>query len=75
MPDPLQIQFNGQSRSVPGLTAPASLDRLIEALELKADRIAVEHNGQIAPRTTWPETVIHDGDKLEIVHFVGGGLR
>jgi sulfur carrier protein len=75
MPEPLHIQLNGQSRSIDGLTEPASLDRLINVLGLKADRIAVEHNGQIAPRATWPETVIRSADKLEIVHFVGGGLR
>ncbi len=74
MPAPLQIQINGQSRTIEGLAAPTSLDQLIEALTLKADRIAVEHNGQIAPRTSWSGVVVDSGDKLEIVHFVGGGL-
>jgi len=74
MSDPLQIQLNGQIRSVADLAAPATLDRLIEALGLKADRIAVEHNGEIAPRTTWAQVKVESGDKLEIVHFVGGGL-
>jgi len=75
MPETLQIQINGQSRTIPDLTAPTTLDRLIEALGLKVDRIAIEHNGEIAPRTTWPQTTISSGDKLEIVHFVGGGSR
>ena len=40
---------------------------------LKPDRIAVEHNGSIVSRPAWPTTPIADGDKFEIVHFVGGG--
>jgi len=69
----LSILLNGRQRSLPDLSSPATLDRLIAALELKPDRIAVEHNGEIVPRATWPTTSIHSGDKLEIVHFVGGG--
>jgi thiamine biosynthesis protein ThiS len=42
-------------------------------LGLKSDRIAVELNGEIVPRSTWNETGISTGDRLEIVHFVGGG--
>lgn len=74
MPESLHIVLNGQTRSVDGLAAPVSLDRLVQALELQSDRIAVECNGTIAPRASWPQTSVNDGDKLEIVHFVGGGL-
>jgi len=74
MAEALHIQLNGQARTMEGLAAPVPLDRLIEALGLKADRVAVEHNGEIAPRAAWPGRVIASGDKLEIVHFVGGGL-
>ena len=70
----LSIQLNGRERSLPELSSPAPLDRLIAALELKADRIAVEHNGEIVPRTGWPAATVRSGDKLEIVHFVGGGV-
>jgi thiamine biosynthesis protein ThiS len=73
MPESLQIHLNGQTRTLEDLTAPVPLDRLIDALGLQSDRIAVECNGTIAPRTTWPQTHIQHGDKLEIVHFVGGG--
>lgn len=73
MPDPISIQLNGQARSFPDLPTPTTLNLLIEVLGLKADRIAVEHNGQIAPRTAWSEVQLRDGDRLEIVHFVGGG--
>jgi thiamine biosynthesis protein ThiS len=55
------------------MLSPSSLDRLIAALDLKADRIAVEHNGEIVPRSAWNIAVVRSGDKLEIVHFVGGG--
>jgi sulfur carrier protein len=74
MPTPLTIHLNGQPRSLETLTSPAALSSVINALELKPDRIAVEHNGEIVTRTAWPEAQIHTGDRLEIVHFVGGGL-
>lgn len=74
MSDSLTLQLNGQSRNFPGLTAPVALGRLIEALGLKADRIAVEHNGEIASRASWDSIDVGQGDRLEIVHFVGGGL-
>jgi thiamine biosynthesis protein ThiS len=73
MPNPLTVQLNGQPRVFPGLSAPTPLSRLIEALDLKPDRIAVEHNGEIAPRPTWHSLQIQNNDRLEIVHFVGGG--
>jgi sulfur carrier protein len=50
-----------------------TLARLIEQLGMKGDRVAVELNRQIVPRTQWAETSLNDGDRLEIVHFVGGG--
>ncbi len=74
MPDTFQIQLNGQTRTLTDLADPVPLDRLIESLGLKADRIAVECNGTIAPRAQWPQTNVSAGDKLEIVHFVGGGV-
>ena len=70
---PLTLTLNGQSRTFDSLSEPATLDQLIAELGLKGDRVAVEHNGQIAPRTVWPNTTIEDGDRLEVVHFVGGG--
>jgi sulfur carrier protein len=70
---PLSIILNGQPRNFAEMQQPA-LDQLIAELDLKGDRIAVEHNGQIVPRTAWAQTSIHEGDKLEVVHFVGGGV-
>ena len=46
---------------------------LINELGLKAERLAVEVNGRIVRRADWPSTTLSEGDKVEIVHFVGGG--
>lgn len=69
----LSLILNGQRRSFESLGEPASLDELILQLGLKGDRIAVEHNGDICPRATWSEANIESGDRIEVVHFVGGG--
>jgi sulfur carrier protein len=74
MSEQLTIQLNGQTRSFAELTSPSDLPSVIGSLELKADRIAVEHNGAIVRRTEWTQTQVSEGDRLEIVHFVGGGL-
>jgi len=50
-----------------------SLADLIAQLGMKADRVAVELNREIIARAQWSGTKLNDGDKLEIVHFVGGG--
>jgi sulfur carrier protein len=70
---PLTLLLNGQSRTFEALSSGASLQQLVEALGLKGDRVAVERNGEIAPRTGWLGTAVADGDRIEIVHFVGGG--
>jgi thiamine biosynthesis protein ThiS len=67
------LNINGQNQDLPGLTAEASLSEIIAALGLKEDRVAIEHNGSIAARSGWATSLVHAGDKLEIVHFVGGG--
>jgi sulfur carrier protein len=67
------LAINGQNRSFDNLTPPVSLAQVITAMELKGDRIAVEHNGQIVQRARWAETPVSSGDRLEVVHFVGGG--
>jgi sulfur carrier protein len=69
----LTVQLNGQARTLEGMGDPSPLDAVIVALDLKSDRVAVELNGEIARRSTWPETSVQSGDRLEIVHFVGGG--
>ena len=69
----LVVILNGQRKEFGQLDSGASLTAVVAALELKGDRIAIEHNGDIAQRTTWDEKSVASGDRLEIVHFVGGG--
>jgi thiamine biosynthesis protein ThiS len=66
----MKLQINGEDRDFAG---PLSLQGLIEQLGMKSDRVAVELNREIAPRDQWPTTTLKEGDRLEIVHFVGGG--
>lgn len=67
----MRLYINGEEKDLPGISTLASL---VDHLGLKADRLAVELNLDIVPRTNWNSTELKDGDKLEIVHFVGGGL-
>jgi len=67
----MTIIVNGEPKDCP---AGASLAQLVEQLQLKADRVAVELNRNIAARNRWAETQLQEGDRLEIVHFVGGGV-
>jgi sulfur carrier protein len=69
----LRLTINGQVRDFAGLAATVSLAEVVVAMELKGDRIAVEHNGEIAQRARWVEINVSSGDRLEVVHFVGGG--
>jgi sulfur carrier protein len=69
----LSVTLNGQSRTFDSLIPDIPLTRVIAELSLKGDRIAVEHNGEIAPRARWENIHVRSGDRLEIVHFVGGG--
>lgn len=67
------VVLNGQPRSFTTLSQSPSLDQLVAELGLKGDRVAVEHNGAIVPRASWAQTLLRAGDRLEVVHFVGGG--
>ncbi|HQR35119.1 MAG TPA: sulfur carrier protein ThiS [Blastocatellia bacterium] len=66
----MEVTVNGEARQ---LTAGSSVTDLVTALELSAGRLAIELNLSIVPRAAWAETQLQAGDKLEIVHFVGGG--
>jgi sulfur carrier protein len=70
---PLALIINGQPREFETLEPSASVAQLVTAMELKGDRIAVELNHEIAQRTQWEQLQLQSGDRLEIVHFVGGG--
>jgi sulfur carrier protein len=69
----MQLVINGQNREFPELSTGANVSDLIALLGLKNDRVAIEQNGEIISRVTWESAPVQSGDKLEIVHFVGGG--
>jgi thiamine biosynthesis protein ThiS len=66
----VRLIINGETRNFAGIS---TLSELLQQLGLKADRIAVELNREIVARERWAETTLSDGDRLEVVHFVGGG--
>ena len=55
------------------LEHPMSVNALLAKLDIDPRRVAVEHNLAIIRRQRFPEVVVHDGDRVEIVNFVGGG--
>ena len=67
----MRVYINGESKEVQG---NPSLADLIKQLDLPAPRIAVELNREVVRRSMWGETILHDEDRIEIVHFVGGGF-
>jgi len=66
----MEISVNGDLKTVP---ERISVGQLVEWLELKKERVAVELNRNIVPRSQWEDAPLKSGDRLEIVHFVGGG--
>jgi thiamine biosynthesis protein ThiS len=66
----MQVTVNGESHDVP---APITLLGLIERFDLEPRKVAIERNLEIVPRSTYGQVQLCDGDRLEIVHFVGGG--
>src|ERR1044072_2037361 len=66
----MQITLNGETRR---LEAALSVRGLLESLGLDPAKIAVERNLEIVPRSTYGDVALSDGDRLEIVHFFGGG--
>lgn len=69
----MKLQINGEQREFSPAVLPFTLAGLLETLGMKADRVAVELNRDIVPRENWGETALKEGDRLEVVHFVGGG--
>jgi thiamine biosynthesis protein ThiS len=67
----MNLTINGEAQ----VSSAESLGLLVEQLGMKPDRVAIELNREIVPRDQWPQTPLQDGDRLEIVQFVGGGLR
>jgi sulfur carrier protein len=65
-----QVTINGKLEQLP---PELTVAQLLERRGIHTTLVAVEHNGRILRRDEFPRTVIAAGDKLEIVHFVGGG--
>lgn len=66
----MKLTINGEVREfADGLT----ISGLVEQLGLHPKKVAVERNLEVVPKSLHPETVLADGDKIEIVQFVGGG--
>lgn len=66
----IKILLNGEAREVPG---EIDLRRLLELFSLPEQRLAIELNDRVVRRSDWAATQVSEGDKLEVVHFVGGG--
>lgn len=66
----MRVYINGELTEVQG---NPSLADLITQLDLPAARIAVELNREVVRRSAWGESMLHDEDRIEVVHFVGGG--
>lgn len=66
----MDIIINGEQKHFP---APINVAGLLDALALEPLKIAVERNLEIVPKSLYGETALADGDRIEIVQFVGGG--
>ena len=69
----LNLKVNGQIRRFPLLTNDQSLGSILSTLALRKELIAIALNDTIVPRAEWGHILVSEGDRLEIVHFVGGG--
>lgn len=66
----MRLFLNGDERDIADVSSVADL---VHVLGLDARKVAVERNLEIVPRSTYGETVLSDGDRIEIVTFIGGG--
>ena len=69
-PMQIEITVNGEARQI---ASDITVADLVAGWELTPQRLAIEHNLLILARSLWAETRLQPGDRLEIVHFVGGG--
>ena len=66
----VQIILNGEPYD---FSAPLTVSSMLTDLQLPTEKIAVECNGSIVPSSTFEETTLQEGDRLEVIHFIGGG--
>ena len=66
----MEITLNGEKIT---LETGSNIVNLIDKLDLDVDKLAIERNLEIVPKSKFAMTIIEEGDKLELVHFIGGG--
>lgn len=66
----MELIVNGERRTYSGI---GTVSELVSALGLDRRKVAVERNLEIVPRSAYPATTLETGDRIEIVHFIGGG--
>jgi thiamine biosynthesis protein ThiS len=66
----IEIRLNGEAQELP---TSLNVTQMLDFLGLPKERVAVERNRSIVPRSAWERVVVGQGDELEVVHFVGGG--
>lgn len=68
----MRVTVNGEEKELPeGIT----LEALIAHLALAPDRLAIERNREVVRRSDWSQTTLSEEDRVEIIHFVGGGTN
>ena len=72
MPEKIEIILNGEGTLI---STEWTLTDLVQDLELVGQPVAVELNGRIVSRNRWQEETLVSGDRIEVVHFVGGGEK
>lgn len=66
----MKVSLNGETREIP---SELNLEQLLEHFSLPSQRVAVELNKTVVRRRDWKATKINDADRIEVIHFVGGG--
>ena len=66
----ITIVLNGEERKIDGAV---TVDRLLDLFSLPRQRVAIELNKEVVRKQEWPETKVKDADRIEVIHFVGGG--
>ena len=65
-----KIQLNGSSYEINNKT---NLNKLLDKLKIQKTKVAIEVNGVIVEKNKYPKVILNKGDKVEVVHFIGGG--
>ena len=65
-----KIQLNGSPYEI---STETNLNQLLNRLKIKKNKVAIEVNGKIVEKNKYPKVILHKDDKVEIVHFIGGG--